>query len=84
MKRKPLLADVTPPFHGYLVRVRVLIVWAIKEHDTKTFVMVDADEGGRPWDYWAGQHLTFRFDTVADKPVVRSDSVKICRLCPTK
>ena len=22
-------------------------------HDTKTFVMVDADEGGRPWDYWA-------------------------------
>lgn len=41
-------------------------------HDTKTFVMVDADEGGRPWDYWAGQYLTFRFDTVADKPVVRS------------
>jgi ferredoxin-NADP reductase len=41
-------------------------------HDTKTFVMIDADEGGRPWDYWAGQYLTFRFDQVAEKPVVRS------------
>ena len=41
-------------------------------HDTKTFIMVDGDEGGRPWDYWAGQYLTFRFDTVAEKPVVRS------------
>jgi ferredoxin-NADP reductase len=41
-------------------------------HDTMTYVMVDADEDGRPWDYWAGQYLTFRFDNVADKPVVRS------------
>ena len=41
-------------------------------HDTKTFVMVDAEEGGRPWDYWAGQYLTFRFDDVAEKPIVRS------------
>ena len=41
-------------------------------HDTKTFVMVDADEGGRPWDYWAGQYLTFRFDNITDKPIVRS------------
>lgn len=41
-------------------------------HDTMTYVMVDADEGGRPWDYWAGQYLTFRFDNVADKPIVRS------------
>lgn len=41
-------------------------------YDTKTFVMVDADEGGRPWDYWAGQYLTFRFDSVTDKPIVRS------------
>jgi hypothetical protein len=41
-------------------------------HDTKTFVMVDAEEGGRPWDYWAGQYLTFRFDGVAEKPIVRS------------
>jgi ferredoxin-NADP reductase len=49
------------------------VVKALKEtHDTMTYVMVDADDGGRPWDYWAGQYLTFRFDTVADKPVVRS------------
>jgi ferredoxin-NADP reductase len=49
------------------------VVDVIEEtHDTKTFVMVDADEGGRPWDYWAGQYLTFRFDDVADKPIVRS------------
>lgn len=41
-------------------------------HDTKTFVMVDADEGGRPWDYWAGQYLTFRFDDIGPKPIVRS------------
>jgi ring-1,2-phenylacetyl-CoA epoxidase subunit PaaE len=41
-------------------------------HDTQTFTMVDTDEGGRPWDYWAGQYLTFRFDNVSEKPVVRS------------
>lgn len=40
--------------------------------DTKTFVMVDADEGNRPWDYWAGQYLTFRFDDITEKPIVRS------------
>ena len=41
-------------------------------HDTKTFYFVDAEEGGRPFDYIAGQYLTFRFDSVAEKPVVRS------------
>ena len=40
--------------------------------DTKTLFFCDADEDGRPWDYVAGQYLTFRFDTVAEKPVVRS------------
>lgn len=40
--------------------------------DTKTFVMVDAEEGNRPWDYWAGQYLTFRFDNIGEKPIVRS------------
>lgn len=45
----------------------------IKEtHDTDTFVMVDADEGGRPFDYVAGQYLTFRFDDIEAKPIVRS------------
>ena len=44
----------------------------IETPDTKTFVLVDADEGGRPWDYWAGQYLTFRFDGIEEKPIVRS------------
>ena len=44
----------------------------VETHDTKTFILEDADEGGRPWDYWAGQYLTFRFDGIAEKPIVRS------------
>ena len=40
--------------------------------DTRTFVMEDAEETGRTWDYWAGHYLTFRFDTVGNKPIVRS------------
>lgn len=40
--------------------------------DTDTFVLVDADEGGRVFDYVAGQYLTFRFDDVEAKPIVRS------------
>lgn len=41
-------------------------------HDTKTFVLVDADEGGCQFDYDAGQYLTFRFDHIEAKPLVRS------------
>ncbi|MBP6218789.1 MAG: hypothetical protein KA436_09400 [Oligoflexales bacterium] len=41
-------------------------------HDTKTLFLVDAEEGGRPFDYLAGQYLTFRFDHLAEKPFVRS------------
>ena len=40
--------------------------------DTKTFFFTDADDGDRPFDYIAGQYLTFRYDGVSDKPVVRS------------
>ncbi len=40
--------------------------------DCKTFIMEDLEEGGRTWDYWSGQYLTFRYDDVAEKPVVRS------------
>ena len=36
-------------------------------HDTKTFIFQDAEEGGRPYDFVAGQYLTFRYDTVAEK-----------------
>ncbi|MCX6109203.1 MAG: FAD-binding oxidoreductase [Proteobacteria bacterium] len=41
-------------------------------HDSDTFYLVDADEGGRMFDYIAGQYLTFRFDDVEAKPLVRS------------
>ena len=40
--------------------------------DTKTFYFVDADDGLRPFDYIAGQYLTFRYDGISDKPLVRS------------
>jgi ring-1,2-phenylacetyl-CoA epoxidase subunit PaaE len=40
--------------------------------DTKTFFLEDLEEGGRTWDYTAGQYLTFRYDGVSDKPAVRS------------
>jgi ring-1,2-phenylacetyl-CoA epoxidase subunit PaaE len=41
-------------------------------HDTDTLFLEDADEGGRQFDYVAGQYLTFRFDDLAPKPIVRS------------
>jgi ferredoxin-NADP reductase len=40
--------------------------------DTKTFFMEDLEESGRTWDYVAGQYLTFRFDSIGEKPLVRS------------
>lgn len=44
----------------------------VETPDTHTFIMEDADEGGRPFDYFAGQYLTFRFDDLGPKPIVRS------------
>ena len=41
-------------------------------HDTKTFDFVDAEAGGRQFDYHAGQYLTFRFDNFDGKPLARS------------
>ncbi len=41
-------------------------------HDTDTFYFVDADEGERAFDYVAGQYLTFRYDEIGSKPLVRS------------
>ena len=43
-----------------------------ENHNTRTIWFEDAQEGGRCFDYVAGQYLTFRFDDIADKPVVRS------------
>jgi ferredoxin-NADP reductase len=40
--------------------------------DTKTFFMEDADDGSCPFDYIAGQYLTFRFDDISERAVARS------------
>lgn len=44
----------------------------VETPDTHTFHLVDAEEDGCPFDYFAGQYLTFRFDDLAAKPIVRS------------
>lgn len=41
-------------------------------HDTKTFCFIDNEDGGLAFDYTPGQYLTFRYDSLATKPVVRS------------
>ena len=41
-------------------------------HDTQTLILVNEEEGTRAFDYIAGQYLTFRFDHISEKPVVRS------------
>lgn len=38
----------------------------------KTLCMVDAEDSNVAFDYDAGQYLTFRFDDLSEKPVVRS------------
>jgi ring-1,2-phenylacetyl-CoA epoxidase subunit PaaE len=40
--------------------------------DTKTFHFLDAEDDSIPFDYIAGQYLTFRYDNISDKPLVRS------------
>jgi ferredoxin-NADP reductase len=40
--------------------------------DTKTFHFLDAEDDSVPFDYIAGQYLTFRYDDISDKPLVRS------------
>ncbi|MCB9229713.1 MAG: hypothetical protein H6618_08890 [Deltaproteobacteria bacterium] len=53
--------------------MNLVVRQAIREtHDTKTLILEDREDGGRPFDFTAGQYLTFRFDTLAEKPVVRS------------
>jgi ferredoxin-NADP reductase len=41
-------------------------------HDTVTLRLVNNDENKRSFDYHPGQYLTFRFDDLAPKPLVRS------------
>lgn len=44
-------------------------------HDTRTFKMVDAAEGGCQFDYHAGQYLTFRFDHLEGGAIARSYTI---------
>ena len=44
-------------------------------HDTRTFQMVDAEQGGCQFDYHAGQYLTFRFDHYTDGAIARSYTI---------
>ncbi len=43
--------------------------------DTKTYKFVDHEDACVPFDYRAGQYLTFRFDDIEARPVVRSYSL---------
>ena len=43
-----------------------------ENHNTRTFILVDAEEKTRVFDYFPGQYLTFRFDQLASKPLIRS------------
>ena len=47
-------------------------------HDTKTIFLVDEKNPECPFDYIAGQYMTFRFDGVEAKPVVRSYTLSSC------
>lgn len=49
--------------------------------DTVTLHFVDDETGNREFDYTAGQYLTFRFDSVSDKPVVRSYTMSSSPRC---
>lgn len=40
--------------------------------DTKTFCLIDSDDNEHSFDYFSGQYLTFRFDGIEPKPLIRS------------
>lgn len=53
--------------------MKLRITKIIREnHETRTLYFEDADEGGRAFDYIAGQYITFRFDDLTRKPIARS------------
>ncbi len=53
--------------------MNLLVTRIIQEtSDCRTLIFVDNEEQNCPFDYIAGQYLTFRFDDLSAKPVVRS------------
>lgn len=43
--------------------------------NTKTFILVDAKTKTKPFNFIAGQYLTFRFDDLGEKPIARSYTI---------
>ena len=56
------------------MKLRVIAV-VDETHDTRTFQMADAEEGGCRFDYHAGQYLTFRFDHFEGGAIARSYTI---------
>lgn len=53
------------------MRLKIQRIFSDNE-GTKTLYFVDEEEGNCAFDYLPGQYLTFRFDSLAEKPIVRS------------
>ena len=57
-------------------RMTLRVVDKISEtHDTKTLLLVDNEDNGVSFDYFSGQYLTLRFDTLSKPPLVRSYTI---------
>lgn len=56
------------------MKLRVIAI-VNETHDTRTFRLADAEEGGCQFDYYAGQYLTFRFDHFEGRAVARSYTI---------
>ena len=77
------MSDTLPPRRVKRGWMNMRVARVVHEtHDTDTFFLEDADEGGRPFDYIAGQYLTFRFDDLTEKPIVRSYTMSSSPLQP--
>ena len=56
------------------MKLRVIAI-VDETHDTRTFQLADAEEGGCQFDYHAGQYLTFRFDNFEGGAIARSYTI---------
>lgn len=65
------MGEATRRFKKGWMKLRITEI--VREtHDTKTLFFVDHEDGGRAFDYIAGQYLTFRFDDLGSRPIARS------------
>ena len=56
------------------MKLRV-IAEKIETHDTKTLFFVDDQDSDVSFDYFSGQYLTFRFDGLEKRPLIRSYTI---------